>query len=56
MDEIIFDVRKIRDQIVAEYNYDLHSLCEEIRRREKQHKERLVDFAAKNQEHKEHIS
>ncbi len=44
MDEIIADVRQTRDQVVKEFNHDLHSLCEEIRKCEKQHKDRLVNL------------
>ncbi len=48
MDEIITDVRKIRDQIVKEFDNNLHSLCEEIRQCEKQHKSRLVNLTIKD--------
>jgi len=47
MDKILFDVRKIREQIVAECNFDMHTLCEELRRRERQNKKCIMNFSVK---------
>ena len=32
-DPVVAEVRRIREQILAEYNGDLHALCEAARRR-----------------------
>ena len=34
MDEILSEVRRIREEIVAEHRHELHTLCEALRRRQ----------------------
>lgn len=43
MDAVIEEVRRIRDELVAEYGYDLHALSEWLRQREKESRDRLAD-------------
>ena len=39
---IINEIRKTRDKIAAEHNYDVHKLFEHWRERENVHQDRLV--------------
>ena len=41
-DPILAEVRKARDEMACEANYDIHTLCERLREAERQHPERLV--------------
>jgi hypothetical protein len=41
-DPILAEVRKARDEMAREANYDIHTLCERLREAERQHPERLV--------------
>ena len=43
MNEIITEVRRVREQIVKEHEGDLHALCAALRKRQAEHPERLVD-------------
>ena len=52
MDEILSDVRRIRNQIVVEFNYDIHSLCEAMRSKELKHKNRIVNLAMQDQDNR----
>ena len=52
MDEILSEVRRIREQLVVEHKDDLHLLCEAMRRREVAHQERVLDFAEHQQDKK----
>ena len=45
MDEILTEVRRAREKIVAEHGGDLHKLCLAMRRREAQHAERVLDLS-----------
>ncbi|HNR31388.1 MAG TPA: hypothetical protein PKI11_10910 [Candidatus Hydrogenedentes bacterium] len=42
VDPIVAEVRKARDEMAREANYDLHTLCERLRAEEREHPERLV--------------
>ena len=35
-DPIVAEVRKAREEFARQFNYDLHAMCEELRREEKQ--------------------
>ena len=52
MDEILSEVRRIREQLVIEHNNELHLLCEAMRRRETEHLERVMNRAEQQQEKK----
>ena len=41
-DPIVNDIRKIREEIATEYNYNIHKLFSHWRELEKNHKSRLV--------------
>ncbi len=43
MDEIIQEVRENREKLNAEYNWDLHALCESLRQQEQAHPARIVN-------------
>jgi hypothetical protein len=52
MDEILSEVRRIREQLVVEHKDDLHVLCEAMRSREATHQERVLDLAEHQQDQK----
>jgi hypothetical protein len=35
IDPIVAEVRKAREEFARQFNYDLHAMCEELRREEK---------------------
>jgi hypothetical protein len=35
IDSIVAEVRKAREEFARQFNYDLHAMCEELRREEK---------------------
>lgn len=35
-DSIVDEVRKARDEYARKFNYDLHAICEDLRRKEKE--------------------
>ena len=41
-DPIVSDVRRIREQLAGEYNFDVHAIFEEMRKRQVQLGTRLV--------------
>lgn len=41
-DPIVNEVRKIRDRLAAEYQYDLRALCRHLQEREKREKRKLT--------------
>lgn len=41
-DPIVEEIHRIRQEIAAEFNYDLHALAEEFRRRERENKDNRV--------------
>jgi len=41
-DPIVSDVRRIREQLAGEYNFDVHAIFEEMRKRQVQLGARLV--------------
>jgi len=46
-DEIVAEVRKIREAYAAEHGYDVHRICRDLRRRQARSGRRTVDLAAK---------
>jgi hypothetical protein len=43
IDEVVAEVRKNRELLYAELGQDLHRFLEEMRRREREHPERLIN-------------
>lgn len=46
-DPIIEEVRRIRQEYVQHFGYDLRALAADLRKHEQQHPERLVSFPPK---------
>jgi hypothetical protein len=46
-DPIVEEVRRVRDEYAKQFNYDLHAIADDLRKKEQQHPERLVSFPAK---------
>lgn len=46
-DPIVEEVRKAGEELAREANYDLHTFCENLRKKEKQHKGEVVSFDKK---------
>ena len=42
-DPILSEIRKARDEMARDANYDIHALCERLREAERQHPERLIE-------------
>ncbi len=53
MDEIITEVRKIREDYVAEHNYNLDEIFADLKRKEASSNKRLVDLRRKNKTDKQ---
>ena len=49
-DPIVNEIRTIRENIAAEYDYDIHKLFAHWRELEKRHKDRLVRLTRKSLE------
>ncbi len=45
-DPIVAETRKARDEMAREANYDLHVLCERLRKDEREHLGRMLKRAA----------
>jgi hypothetical protein len=46
-DEIVEEVRKVREQHLAKFNYDIKAMCEDARKRQADSGHAVVSFAAK---------
>ncbi len=46
-DPIVEEVRKIRHEHAAKFNFDLHAICEDLRKKEKTCGHRLVTLPPK---------
>ena len=46
-DPIVEEVRRIRQEYAKQFDYDVRAIAEDLRKREQQHRERLVSFPAK---------
>ncbi len=43
-DPIVAEVRKVREEFARKFNYDLHAMCEELRREQKLSGAKVVSF------------
>lgn len=41
-DPIVAEVRKIREQLASQFNYDIHAIFEDLRRHQSQYGARLI--------------
>jgi len=46
-DPIVEEVRRVREEYAKQFDYDVRAMAEDLRKREQQHRERLVSFPAK---------
>ncbi|MDX1964677.1 MAG: hypothetical protein SFX18_16120 [Pirellulales bacterium] len=46
-DTIIQEIRNTRDEAARRFNYDLHAMCNELRREQELSGARIVSFSAK---------
>ena len=46
-DPIVEEVRRIRDEYVRQFNYDLDAIADDLRKKEQQHPDRLVAYPPK---------
>ena len=46
-DEIIEEVRRVRDEYAAKFNYDLNAIYEDIKKQEKQTERKVVSLPPK---------
>ena len=44
-DLIVEEVRKVREMHAKKFNYDLHAICMDLRRKEKDYNRRLVSLS-----------
>jgi len=51
-DPIVEEVRKNRDTLAAQFNYDLAAIFADLRQREKLHKGKLVSFVKPSKKRK----
>ena len=49
-DEIVEEVRRVRDEYAAKFNYDLDAIYEDIKKQEKQTKRKVVSLSPKKVE------
>ena len=49
-DEIVEEVRKVRDDYAAKFNYDLDAIYEDIKKQEKQTRRKVVSLPPKKVE------
>ncbi len=43
-DPIVEEIRKIRDKHSKKFNYDLHAICEDFRKKQKKLKDNTVNY------------
>lgn len=46
-DEIVEDVRKIREEHAAKFNYDLDTICQDLKKQEKRGGREVISLPAK---------
>lgn len=46
-DPIVAEVRRVREEYAKRFDYDLHAIAADLRKREQEHPERLVSFPPK---------
>jgi hypothetical protein len=44
IDPIVAEIRKTRDEYASRFNYDLHAMCEDLRRKQKLRGARVVSY------------
>lgn len=49
-DEIVEEVRKVRDEYAAKFDYDLDAIYEDIKKQEKKSKRKIVSLPSKKVE------
>lgn len=52
-DEIVEEVRKIRDKHAAKFDYDISAICADIRRKQKESGRKVVSFVKDKEESKD---
>ena len=52
-DPIVEEVRRIRQEYAKQFDYDVHAMAADLRKREQQHPQRLVSFPPKPARRKE---
>ena len=46
-DPIVEEVRRIRQEYAAQFNYDLRAMAQDLQKRQQEHSDRLVSFPPK---------
>jgi len=46
-DPIVEEIRRVRQEYAKQFDYDVRAIADDLRRREQQHRERLVSFPPK---------
>ena len=46
-DPIVEEVRKARQEYAKRFNYDLHAMAEDLKQKERRHRDRLAAFPPK---------
>ena len=49
-DEIVEDVRKVREEYAAKFNHDLEAICRDLKEQEKRSKRKVVSLPPKEPE------
>lgn len=52
-DPIVEEVRRIRQEYAAQFNYDLGAMVQDLQKRQQEHSDRLVSFPPKPARNKE---
>ncbi len=52
-DPIVEEVRRIRQEYAAQFNYDLRAMVQDLQKRQQEHSDRLVSFPSKPVQKKE---
>lgn len=52
-DEIVEEVREIRDKYAAKFDYDISAICADIRRKQKESGRKVVSFVKNKEESKD---
>lgn len=47
-DPIVEEIRSIRDKNAVKFNYDIHAICEDARKRQNESGHKVVSFAKKS--------
>lgn len=49
-DPIVEEIQRVRQEYAKKFNYDIDAIVEDIRKKEQQHKDRLVSYPPKRPE------